>query len=115
MLLFNIILTRNLLLPIKIALPLHTVISFSVINYVVSMRCLTGVTQLIFFVPYRELFTTFLYKSSNHPHSEDKLFILLQLSSFIYLIEDILRLFSPLQHNPHYIGRLVCWYLFPFG
>ena len=38
MLLFNIILTRNLLLPIKIALPLHTVISFSVINYVVSMR-----------------------------------------------------------------------------
>ena len=38
MLLFNIILTRNLLLRIKIALPLHPVISFSVINYVVSMR-----------------------------------------------------------------------------
>ena len=33
----------------EIAVPLHPVISFSVINYVVSMRCLTRVTQLIFF------------------------------------------------------------------
>ena len=37
----------------KNAVPLRPVISFSVINYVVSMRCLTRVTQLIFFVPYR--------------------------------------------------------------
>ena len=34
---------------------LHPVISFSVINYVVSMRCLTRVTRLIFFVPSRGL------------------------------------------------------------
>ena len=49
----------------KKSLPLHRVnqefisnsltqlvISFSVINYVVSMRCPTGVAQLIFFIPY---------------------------------------------------------------
>ena len=35
------------------AVPLHSVISFSVINYVVSMRCPTRVAQLIFFVPVR--------------------------------------------------------------
>ena len=33
------------------SLPLHPVISFSVINYVVMMRCPTRVAQLIFFVP----------------------------------------------------------------
>ena len=37
----NNYLTRCLLQVRKIAVPLHPVISFSVINYVVSMRCLT--------------------------------------------------------------------------
>ena len=37
----NILLTVKLLRAKKLALPLHPVISFSVINYVVSMRCLT--------------------------------------------------------------------------
>ena len=45
----NNYLTLKLLRVWKIAVPLHTVISFSVINYVVSMRCPTRVAQLIFF------------------------------------------------------------------
>ncbi len=49
----NKILTQELLQVPEIAVPLHTVISFSVINYVVSMRCPTRVAQLIFFIPVR--------------------------------------------------------------
>ncbi len=45
----NIFLTRKLLQVWKKCVPLHPVISFSVINYVVSMRCPTRVAQLIFF------------------------------------------------------------------
>ena len=47
----NNYLTRYLLQVSEIAVPLHSVISFSVINYVVSMRCPTRVAQLIFFIP----------------------------------------------------------------
>jgi hypothetical protein len=50
---FNIFLTPELLRVCGMSVSLHPVISFSVINYVVSMRCLTRVTRLIFFVPYR--------------------------------------------------------------
>ena len=45
----NNYLTPFLLQVSEIAVPLHPVISFSVINYVVSMRCPTRVAQLIFF------------------------------------------------------------------
>ena len=55
----NNYLTWNLLQLIKLALPLHTVISFSVINYVVSMRCPTRVAQLIFFVLCHSVFRIF--------------------------------------------------------
>ena len=49
----NILLTHKLLQGVAKSVSLHPVISFSVINYVVSMRCLTRVTRLIFFVPSR--------------------------------------------------------------
>ena len=49
----NKILTQELLQVPENSVPLHSVISFSVINYVVSMRCPTRVAQLIFFVPVR--------------------------------------------------------------
>ena len=45
---FNIFLTLELLRVYVMSVSLHPVISFSVINYVVSMRCLTRVTRLIF-------------------------------------------------------------------
>ena len=45
---FNIFLTPELLRVCGMSVSLHPVISFSVINYVVSMRCLTRVTRLIF-------------------------------------------------------------------
>ena len=60
----NNYLTGFLLQVSKIAVPLHPVISFSVINYVVSMRCPTRVAQLIFFIPTPQTGRTFLSEHS---------------------------------------------------
>ena len=60
----NIYLTDNILQSKKIALPLHLVISFSVINYVVSMRHPRESDEVSFFL-YPSLFVRLEY-SVNH-------------------------------------------------